>query len=52
MKLPHIFLTGILLILLVACGNPVESTVQKDNLITVTSTFTQKLFRLTEIDLQ
>lgn len=43
MKLPHIFLTGILLILLVACGNPVESTVQKDNLITVTSTFTQKL---------
>jgi len=42
MKLPHIFLTGFLLILLVACGNFVEATAQEDNLITVTSTFTRR----------
>lgn len=42
MKLPHIFLTGCLLILLVACGNSVKAPAQEENLITVTPTFTQK----------
>jgi len=42
LKLPQIFLTGLLLILLIACGNSVEPTLQEENLITVTSTFTQK----------
>jgi len=42
MKLPQIFLTGLLLILLVACGNSVEPTLQQENPIIATSTFTPK----------
>ncbi len=42
MKLPQIFLTGLLLILLVACETSVEPTLQEKDLITVTSTFTPK----------
>jgi len=42
MKPAYIFLAGLLLILLVACGNSGEPTLQKENPITVTSTFSQK----------
>ena len=42
MKSLHISFTGFLLIILVACGDPVETTEQEDNSITVTSTFTQR----------
>lgn len=42
MKIPNIFLTGFLLVLLVACGNSAETTTQEEYLITVTPTFTKK----------
>lgn len=43
MKLTNIFFTTFLLILLVACGNFVETTVQEENLITATVPFTDTL---------
>jgi hypothetical protein len=42
MKILHTFLIGFILILLVACSNPVETTAQHENLITLKPTFAQK----------